>query len=437
MKDRDKFSSKFAFIISSIGASIGLGILWLFPFKLCKYGGAAFLIPYFIFMSLLGAVGLMIEFSFGRVNKSGSLGGIRKVFKEKNVRGGSIIGVIPSIGMTLVFSFYTIIIGWIFKYLYLSFTGEITKIDPAKYFENFSSSNEEIWFAVFALFLTAAIISLGVTKGIEKLNKVAIPMMFVIFVFIVIRSVTLPGAIEGIKYICIPKWEYLYDIETWIMAMGLAFFTASLSGSVMVVYGSYTDKNTDIPKSTLTVIMFNTLGAILAAFAIIPAVFAFDVDPCAGPALLFISLPSIFSAIPFGSVVSSVFFVSVICAAISTGLSMMEVPVEALTSITNLSRRKATLVVTAIALAIILPLSMNMTLFEGVVDFSTIILSPLSALILAIVFFWRYKKDEALKVVNEGSAHPVGNAFLILGKYVFIPLTFLVVLCGIIFHGIG
>ena len=436
MKDRDKFSSKFAFIISSIGASIGLGILWMFPFKLCKYGGAAFLIPYFIFTILLGAVGLVIEFTFGRTFKSGSLGGIRKVFKEKGVKGGSIIGSIPAIGMFLVFSFYTVIIGWIFKYLYISITGEIVRIDPATYFRDFSNSNQETAFAVFALVLTGAIISLGVTKGIEKLNKVAIPMMFVIFLLIVIRSVTLPGAIEGIKYICIPRWENLLNIETWIMAMGLAFFTASLSGSVMVVYGSYTDKNTDIPKSTATVVFFNTLGAILAAFAIIPAVFAFGIDPCAGPALLFVSLPAIFSSMPFGAVISTVFFISVICAAISTGLSMMEVPVEALTSITNLDRKKATLVVSLIALCIMLPLSINMNIFEAVVDFSTIVLSPLSALIVAIVFFWAFKKDSSLKEINLGSKYPLNKTFLVLGKFIFIPLTFLVVVFGVILGGI-
>ena len=218
--------------------------------------------------------------------------------------------------------------------------------------------------------------------------------------------------------------------------MDFSFFTASLSGSVMVVYGSYTDKNTDIPKSTATVVFFNTLGAILAAFAIIPAVFAFGIDPCAGPALLFVSLPAIFSSMPFGAVISTVFFISVICAAISTGLSMMEVLVEALTSITNLDRKKATLAVSLIALCIMLPLSINMNIFEAVVDFSTIVLSPLSALIVAVVFFWAFKKDSSLKEINLGSKYPLNKTFLILGKFVFIPLTFLVVVFGIILGGI-
>lgn len=437
MAERDKFSSKFAFIISSIGASIGLGILWMFPFKLCKYGGAAFLIPYFIFTILLGAVGLIIEFTFGRSLKSGSLCGIKKIFQEKNVKGGSFFGSIPSIGMLLIFSFYTIIIGWIFKYFYLSISGEILKIEPSLYFDSFSTSKQSLIFAIFALILTAGIISLGVAKGIEKLNKFAIPAMFVIFGLIVIRSVTLPGAIEGIKYICIPQWENLLNMETWIMAMGLAFFTASLSGSVMVVYGSYTDKHTDIPKSTATVILFNTLGAILSAFAIIPAVFAFGVNPSAGPSLLFISLPSIFSSMPFGAVISTVFFISVICAAVSTGLSMMEVPVEALTSITKLSRKQSTCIVFLLSLLVITPLSLNMNVFEMIVDFSTIILSPLSVLIVAIVFFWKFKKDSSLKEINEGSSTPINKSFLVFGKFIFIPLTLLVVIFGIVFGGIG
>lgn len=437
MDNREQFSSKFAFIISSIGASIGLGILWMFPFKLCKYGGAAFLIPYFLFMILLGAVGLLIEFTFGRYCKSGSLYGIRKIFKEKNKKGGSLIGAIPSIGMLLTFSFYTVIIGWIFKYFLLSVSNQITKINPSEYFETFSASNNSLFYTILALVVLTLIISLGVTKGIETLNKFAIPAMFVIFILIIIRSVTLPGAIEGIKYMCIPRWEYLKNIETWVMAMGLAFFTASLSGSVMVVYGSYTNNKTDIPKSTLTVVIFNTLGAILAALAIIPAVFSFHVSPSAGPSLLFISLPSIFASMPFGSVISSVFFISVICAAISTGLSMMEVPVEAFMSLTKIDRKRSTLIVAFLSLFIMIPLSLSMTFFESIVDIATIIIAPISVLIVAIVFFWHFKGKSSLDEVNKGSKLKLNSSFIILGKYIFIPLTLLVVILGIICKGIG
>lgn len=437
MSKRENFSTKLTFIMSSIGASIGLGILWMFPFKLCKYGGAAFLIPYFLFTIVLGVVGLIIELTCGRYFKSGTMLGIRNVFNKKNKKGGVIIGLIPTLGMLTVFSFYTVITGWIVKYLYISITGEISHITPAIYFNQFAGSNESLMFSIIALLLLTFVISLGVSNGIEKLNKVAIPAMFIIFILITIRSVTLPNAMAGVRYMLVPDFKVLLNIETWIMAMGLAFFTSSLSGSVMVVYGSYIDEKVDIPKSALTIILFNTIGAILSAFAIIPAVFSFGIDLKSGPSLLFISLPLIFSSLPFSLVISTIFFTCVISAAISTAVAMMEVPVEAIMSNLNIKRKIATLITCLLALIIIIPISLNINLFESVVDITSIIVSPLSVIILSIIIFWHFKGKSLIDEINIGSKYKVGKRFLFISKYVFIPLTVLIIILGVAYGGIG
>lgn len=437
MNKREKFSTKLAFLMSSIGASIGLGILWMFPFKLCKYGGAAFFIPYLLFTIILGAVGLIIELTCGRYFKSGTMLGIKNIFNKKNKKGGSLLGLIPTLGMLTVFSFYTVITGWIVKYLYISLAGQISSISPADYFNKFAGSGESLIFSIIALLGLTFIISLGVKNGIERLNKFAIPAMFIIFILITLRSATLPGAIEGIKYILIPDFTVLLNIETWIMAMGLAFFTSSLSGTVMVVYGSYIDEKTDIPKSALTIILFNTLGAILAAFAIIPAVFSFGIDLQSGPSLLFISLPLIFSSLPFSSAISSIFFICVISAAISTALAMMEVPVEAIMSNFNAKRKLSTLITCLLSLIIIIPISLNINLFEKIVDITSIIVSPLSVIILSIVFFWNFKGNSSIDEINIGSHCKVGKKFLFISKFIFIPLTILIIILGLIYGGIG
>lgn len=442
MKQRGKFSSKLSFIISSMGAAVGLGIVWMFPSRFCQYGGAAFLLPYFLFVFLLGYPGLVMEFTFGRSSKSGSLLGIKNTFKEKNIKHGNVIGnvlgAIPTVGVLGMFSFYSVIIGWIVQYLFLSVSQKLTTINPTEYFSNFTGSPSSVIVTFVAVIIATLVVSLGVNNGIEKLNKFAVPTIFILFVVLIIRSITLPGSIEGIKYMLIPRWDVLLNIETWIMAMGLAFFSVSLSGCVMVVYGSYTDDTTDIPKSTFTIVLFNAvIGAMLAAFAIIPAVFAFNIDLCSGPALLFVSLPSIFSAMPFGNILSILFFICVFFAAMTTSISMLEGPVEAICSVSKLSRKQATLLSLATSLVIAVPLSLNMNLFSVFVDFITIIVAPFSVLLVSIIFFWKFNDNDSLKQINLGSSKQLKSNFISICKYIFIPFTLLIIILGIVYGGIG
>ena len=298
------FTSRVGFIISCIGAAVGLGNIWMFPYRLGQNGGAVFLIPYFIFVLLLGSIGLITEFTFGRSAQGGSLTGIKDTFEKRGKKGGVLIGAIPAVGLAGVFMFYNVVVGWIIKYFTLSTTGEINKIEIDSFFNNFAGSNETILWNAIAIFIALIIVIIGVTKGIEKANKIIMPLLFIIFILLAFRSLTLPGAMEGVKYLLTPKWEYLFKVNTWVMALGQAFFTVSLNGCGMVVYGSYIEKDMDIPRAAISTAILDTISALLASFVIMPAVFAFGLDPMSGPPLLFITLPTIFKSMPAGQILS-------------------------------------------------------------------------------------------------------------------------------------
>lgn len=434
---RENFTGNLGFILSCVGAALGLGNIWMFSYRLGQYGGAAFLIPYFIFVFILGTAGLIIEFAFGRRFKSGSLLGIKKVFKEKKLKGGSFIGSLPVVGLFGVLMFYSVVIGWILKYFFLSVTGEISTIDTSTFFDNFAGTTSTIPWVLLSIFITLTIVFLGVTKGIEKLNKIAMPVLLFLFVILTIRSLTLPNSMEGVKYLLTPRWEHLLNSETWIMALGQAFFTVSLNGCGMVVYGSYTNKKFNIPSAAFNTAIFDTIAALLASFMIMPAVFSFGLDPAAGPSLLFITMPKIFQEMPLGTIVSVLFFLSIIFAAISSSINMLEGPVEAFISNTKFTRKKATLICSITCMILAIPLATDIDLFNKFADFITIVISPLGALIVAVVFFYVHGSKNVMEEINIGAKKPIGNWFIILGKYIFVITTIIVIILGISMGGIG
>lgn len=437
MKERESFSNKFGFIISCVGAALGLGNIWMFSYRLGAYGGPVFLIPYFIFVFVLGSTGLIIEFAFGRHFKGGSYTGIREVFKRRNFKGGKVVGLIPPIGLMGVLMFYSVVIAWILKYFSMSVTGELMQINPATYFDSFSGTMSSVPYFFIAMLLTVVIVSLGITKGIEKLNKWIMPLLFVLFIVLTIRGITLPGAMEGVKYLMTPDWSYLLKVETWVMALGQAFFTVSLNGCGMVVYGSYISEKFDIPSAAFSTALFDTLAALLASFMIMPAVFAFGLDPAAGPSLLFITLPQVFQAMPYGNVLSGLFFLSIIFAAISSSVNMLEGSMEAFMAWTKKSRVVACAVIGGISFILALPLATNGAYFGKFADLITIVVSPVAALIVAGVFFYLVDGKEILGAINEGAKRPLPAKFIPFGKYVFVGVTLVVIVLGIAYGGIG
>lgn len=433
---RESFTNKIGFMLSCVGAAIGLGNIWLFSWKLGKYGGAAFLIPYFIFVALFAVVGLVGEISFGRMMKRGIFG-LSEILKDINIPFKNLLPIIPIISVAGVFTFYVIVFGWVIRYFFSYLTGAINGVEYGAYFGSIAGQAASIPWHILGVVLSVVVISFGVVKGIEKLNKIIMPLMFVLFLGLMVRSLTLPNAIDGVKFLLQPKWSMLEDPMTWIMALGQAFFTVGLSGSALLVYGSYLGDDVEIPASVVQTCFLDTTAALMAGFIIIPAAFSFGLDAGSGPALLFITIPAIFSNIPGGQILGGLFFLSVIFAALSSAINQLEVPVEAIMDRYKISRIKAAIIVGTIATVIGLFLDMNMEWFGKFADFVSIILIPLGAVIGLGVYFYYVDKQKVIDEINKGSSVKVGALILWLGRYIFIPGTAAIIVLGLVYGSLG
>lgn len=433
---REKFSNRLGFILSCVGAAVGLGNIWMFSWKLGTFGGGAFLIPYFLFMAFFAYIGLISEISFGRMIKKGVMG-VSELMQEKKFPFAKYLPLISVISVSGIFTFYVIVFGWIIKYFYSYVTIDMNNVNYAEYFGNFVGTSDSIIWHILAGIISIGVISLGVVKGIEKLNKIIMPLMFIIFIGLMIKSLTLPGATEGIKYLLTPKWEALANPMTWVMALGQSFFTVGLSGSALLVYGSYVDDNMDITNGVFHTCILDTIAALLAGFVIIPAAFALGHNPGAGPGLLFITVPAIFSQIAGGKILAGIFFLSVIFAAVSSAINQLEVPVEAFMYKFNVSRKKASIIVGTILVLIGIPLDLNMNLFGKFADFMSVILIPLGALIVLFFYYFFIDNQKIIDEIDKGAARKKGKYVLTIGKYLFVPGTALVLILGMIYGSIG
>ena len=268
---------------------------------------------------------------------------------------------------------------------------------------------------------------MGSRRGLERANKVIVPVLFILFLVLVWRAVTLPGSEQGLRYIFVPTWSKLLEPMTWGMALGQAFFTVSLNGAGMVVFGSYLRPDADIPTSALQTVTFDTMAALLAALIIMPAVFAYGLDPAQGPPLLFVTLPELFRAMPAGQWVGLLFFTSVLLAALSSLLAMMEVVVEGLMDQLGWRRMTAVLVASSTSFVGALPLALDITRFTRFVDLITIYVAPPGAVVAAVLFFWGFGVDEARREINVGSKRPVGRWWNPIAKHVFVLIALVIV----------
>ena len=433
---RDGFSSGFGFIVACIGSAVGMANIWLFPYRLGQFGGAAFLIPYILFL-LIGVWGVMGEMAFGRARGTGPLGAFKQAFARKQWAGGSFFGFIPVLGSLGIAVGYAVVVGWILRFLAGSVTGSMLAAENSgAYFGAIAGPFGSIIWHLLALGLTFLVMISGISRGIERVNKVVMPLFFLLFLILAVRVVTLPGALEGYSYLFVPKWDALADPKTWVYALGQAFFSLSLAGSGTLVYGSYLSKKEDVVSSARNVAVFDTLAALLAAVVVIPAVFAFGLDISAGPALMFITMPNVFKMMPLGDIFAIIFFIAVFFAGISSLMNLMEAPVEALQQRFSLSRKGAigTVAVVSIAAGLILQDGDKLGLWMDIVS---IYLIPLGALLAAVIFFWVCGKSFAREQVKLGHKGRLTVLFEPLTRYVFCGVTFAVYILGILYGGIG
>lgn len=435
-KKRDTFQNRFGFIVACIGSAVGMGNIWLFPYRVGEGGGAAFLIPYFIFVVVLGFAGVAGEMAFGRAMKAGSIGAFRGASKTRGGTWGEFVGLIPTIGSLGIAIGYSVVVGWILKFLAGSFTGSLMKADAGAYFGEIASSFGSIPWHMSGLALVFVIMLFGVSKGIERVNKFMMPAFFCLFLILAVRVFFLEGAKTGYSFLLKPNWSELGNVKTWVYALGQAFFSLSLAGSGTLVYGSYLKKEEDVIVCARNVAIFDTLAALLAAFVILPAVFAFGLDPNAGPALMFITMPKVFQQMPAGTIFSVIFFVAVLFAAVTSLINLFETPVEAIQERFSVSRKTAVGIVAVVAVAVGVVIESG-DVVSTWMDVVSIYIIPLGALLAAIMFFWVCPPGYAREQVQLGRDKKIGAWFEPLTKYVFVGLTIVVYILGILYGGIG
>ena len=346
---RSSFSGKLGFVLSAAGASVGLGNIWRFPYLAAKYGGGIFLLIYIILALTFGYTMIIAETSLGRMTKKSPVGAYESFGKSKLLSaGGWINAVIP----ILIVPYYSVIGGWVIKYLFEYLLGHGQALAADDYFSGFISNgfSAEICFLIFTMF-TVVIIYMGVRNGIERISKFMMPILVILSVIIAVYSVTRPGAMAGVKYFLVPNLEN-FSWMTVVSAMGQMFYSLSIAMGILVTFGSYMKKDTSIEDSTKNVEIFDTAIAIMAGLMIIPAVFAFsggDPDTLqAGPSLMFITLPKVFAGMGFGTGVGILFFLLVLFAAVTSSIALTESAVSTFEDELHWSRKKATVFMTVI-----------------------------------------------------------------------------------------
>lgn len=440
MKKRDSFNNKWGFILACIGSAVGMGNIWMFPTRVSMYGGGSYLIPYFIFVALIGFTGVIGEMSFGRATKSGPVDAFGYACETKNKRKlGEVIGFIPVLGALAMAIGYTVVMGWILKYMIGAFTGKtLAPADTEGFAASFGSMasafGNNVW-QIVALVIGIIILMFGVGRGIEKANKIMMPVFFILFAVLGIYVAFQPGAIEGYKYIFRVDPEAFADPKTWIFALGQAFFSLSIAGNGTLIYGSYLSDNEDIPAAAGRVALFDTIAALLAALVIIPAMATTGAQlNQGGPGLMFIFLPALFKSMPGGYIVAIIFFVAVFMAGLSSLINLYEAPIATIQEKLHLGRKASCAIIAAIALIVSICIQ---GIVSGWMDILSIYICPLGAGLAGIMFFWVCGKKYVETQVNTGRDKKFTDKFYPICKYIFCPVCFLVLILGIVLGGIG
>ena len=345
--NRSSFSGKIGFVLSAAGASVGLGNIWRFPYLAAKYGGGIFLLIYILLALTFGYTMIVAESALGRMTRKSPVGAFKSFGKKAGWLsfGGWINAVIP----VLIVPYYSVIGGWVIKYLIEYLKGNSTKLATDGYFSEFISNgaSTEICFVIFCM-ITLIIIYAGVRNGIERVSKFMMPILVILSVIIAIYSVTRPGAMAGVKYFLVPNPKN-FSWMTVVTAMGQMFYSLSIAMGILITFGSYMKKDTSIEDSTRNVEVFDTAIAIMAGLMIIPAVFAFsggDPDTLqAGPSLMFITIPTVFANMGFGTAVGIIFFLLVLFAAITSSIALTESAVSTVEDEIGWGRKKATVII--------------------------------------------------------------------------------------------
>lgn len=417
-----------------------MGNIWLFPARASGHGGGAFIIAYLIFVVLIGSTGVVGEMSFGRLARSGPVDAFGMAAGSKGHKKlGQALGVIPTFGAFALAIGYSVVFGWILKYVFSAVTGSLLKTESVDGFtELFSSTagafGNNMWQLV-GVAAAALILVFGVGSGIEKANKIMMPLFFFLFVGLGIYIFFQPGSADGYRYIFSVDTQALLDPYTWIYALGQAFFSLSVAGNGTLIYGSYLSDKEDIPRSARNVAFFDTLAAILAALVIIPAMAtAGSRLDSGGPMLMFVFLPNLFRSMPGGSLFAVIFFVAVAFAGLTSLINLYEAPIATVQERLKLRRSVSCLLVCGVGSGFSLCIQ---HIVSDWMDIISIYICPLGAGLAGIMFFWVLGKRVCERELAKGREKSVPRLIIPFAKYVFCPMCVLVLLAGAILGGIG
>lgn len=443
---RSSFTGKIGFVLAAAGSAVGLGNIWRFPYLAAKYGGGIFLLVYILLSVTFGFSLMVAEIAIGRKTGLSPIGAFEKLNKKF-----SFIGYLGALIPALILPYYSVIGGWVSKYLSVYVTGGGSAAATDEYFGSFISSNIEPigWFLLF-IGATALIVLLGVEKGIEKVSKIMMPVLVALSVFIAIYVCCVDGAGAGIAYYLIPNFEN-FSIMTVVAAMGQLFYSMSLSMGIMITYGSYMKKDVSIESSAHQIELFDTGIAFLAGLMIIPAVFAFSGgDPATlnkGPGLMFVTLPKVFDNMWGGHVLGAVFFLLVLFAALTSSISLMETVVSVVRDKLKWGRKLTCLVVFIGSVLLGLPSILGYGIWDGVrilglqfldfFDFMTnSVLMPITALCTAIFVGYVIKPKVIVDEIEASGKFRLKKLFIVMIKYAA-PVCLLVILISSVLETLG
>jgi neurotransmitter:Na+ symporter, NSS family len=429
--NRGSWGSRMGFILAASGSAIGLGNIWKFPYITGQNGGGAFVLVYLVCAILIGLPIMLAEFTIGRNTFRNPVGALN------SLRPNSpwvVVGFMGVLAGFLILSFYGVVGGWTIAYIVKSLGSNIAHFEtPEKAGEFFglfiANSSETVIYQFIFMVICVGIVIKGIDKGIEKACNILMPVLLVMLVLLMIRSLTLPGAFEGVKFYLSPDFSKITP-EVALIAMGQAFFSLSLGMGCMITYGSYLSPKEDLATSALFVVIFDTMIALLVGMVIFPAVFAMGLEPAEGPSLVFSVLPAVFTQIPMGGFVAILFFILLAIAAVTSGISLLEVVVAYFVDEKGWSRKKAVLFSSSIIFAFGVPSGLSfgpmsdvtwlgMTFFDHVDNIASNYLLPIGGMLTAIFIGWVWSPLEAKKEIERhGGVFRFAGAWQFLIRYV-------------------
>ena len=400
--------------MAAAGGAVGLGNIWRYPYMLGQNGGGAFLLVNMFFVLAIGIPLMMTEFVIGRRTQSNVVGAYRKLSPKH--KGWIALGYFGILAAILIYAFYSVVAGWTLNYIVMACTNQLSGLTPTEVADTFANFTAGSFWPVLYQFLflalTALVISFGVQKGIEKISKILMPVLFILLLLMVVRSLTLPGAKEGLHFLFKPDFSKLTGAGV-LGALGQSFFSLSLGMGAMITYGSYIRKEDSLFKTSLWISICDLMVAILAGVVIFPAVFSFGMDPAGGPQLVYVVLPNVFNSMPMGGLFAAIFFVLLGIAALTSTISLQEIIVAFNVEERHWSRRKSSIIsmISIFVIGIFCTLSFgpikHWTLFgRTIFDLFDLItasyLMPIGALLMTIFLGWFYPKVEVKDEITNG-----------------------------------